>query len=214
MKSVSKTLPLIRRTAIFSLCIMLSFSLQSCPSIMNALGNLQKLQFKLENITNFRVAGIQTNNKSKLSDFSITDGIALSRAVATNKFPAEFTINIAAINPNDGTGTAPQRTATLSSLDFRLLIDDLPTIKGDISKPLDIPGNGQTTMIPVTVSMDLYEFFGNKGYDGLVNLALALGGAKGSASHIKLDAKPTVSTILGNIAYPDRITIVDKQFSK
>jgi len=181
---------------------------------MDALGNIQKLQFKLENITNFRVAGIQTSNKSTVSDFSITDVLALTRAVASNKFPTEFTINIAAINPNDGTGTAPKRTATLSSLDFRLLIDDLPTIKGDISKPLDIPGNGQTTIIPVTVSVDLHEFFGKKGYDGLVNLALALGGAKGSTSHIKLDAKPTVSTILGNIAYPDRITIIDKQFSK
>lgn len=213
MKLFPDTFAVIIRTAVLSMCVVMTFSLQSCPSIFTALNNLKRLQFKLENVSNLRVAGVQIDNKSKLSDFSITDGLALSRAVATNKFPATFTINIAAINPNDGKGTAPQRTATLSSLDFQLLIDDLPTIKGDISKPLDIPGNGQTTMVPVAVSMDLYEFFGNKGYDGLVNLALALGGAKGSTSHIKLDALPTVSTIIGNISYPNRITIVDKQFS-
>ncbi|MBI3259794.1 MAG: LEA type 2 family protein [Ignavibacteriae bacterium] len=213
MNLLRNYLGVFQRTALLSLCIALSFSLQSCPSVLNALNNLQRLQFKLENVSNFRVAGIQIDNKSKLSDFSISDGLSLSRAVATNRFPATFTINVAAINPNDGKGTAPQRTATLSSLDFQLIIDDLPTIKGDISQPLDIPGNGQTTMVPVTVSMDLYEYFGNKGYDGLVNLALVLGGAKGSTSHIKLDARPTVSTAIGNIAYPGRIIIVDKQFS-
>ncbi|MBK9248125.1 MAG: hypothetical protein IPM69_08450 [Ignavibacteria bacterium] len=195
------------------LCVLLSASLLGCSSIMNALNNVQRLQFKLENVANFRVAGISTSNKSTLSDFSIIDGLSLSRAVATGKLPVEFTINVAAVNPNDGKGGSPSRTATLSSLDFRLLIDDVQTIKGDITSPLDIPGTGQSTIIPVTVSLDLYEYFGNKGYDGLVNLALALGGAKGSASHIKLDARPTVSTVLGPVSYPGRITIVDKQYS-
>jgi len=195
------------------LALALATTLQSCPGIMNALNNVQRLQFKLENVANFKVAGIAIANKSTLTDFSIMDGLSLTRAVAGKKLPAEFTINIAAVNPNDGKGGSPARSATLSSLDFRLLIDDVQTIKGDITSPLDIPGTGQSTIIPVTVSLDLYEYFGNKGYDGLVNLALALGGAKGSASHIKLDARPTVSTVLGQVAYPGRITIIDKQYS-
>lgn len=195
------------------LALALATTLQSCPGIMNALNNVQRLQFKLENVANFKVAGIAIANKSALTDFSIMDGLSLTQAVAGKKLPAEFTINIAAVNPNDGKGGSPARSATLSSLDFRLLIDDVQTIKGDITSPLDIPGTGQSTIIPVTVSLDLYEYFGNKGYDGLVNLALALGGAKGSASHIKLDARPTVSTVLGPVAYPGRITIIDKQYS-
>ncbi len=203
----------IQRATLFMLALALATTLQSCPGIMNALNNVQRLQFKLENVANFKVAGIAIANKSTLTDFSIMDGLSLTRAVAGKKLPAEFTINIAAVNPNDGKGGSPARSATLSSLDFRLLIDDVQTIKGDITSPLDIPGTGQSTIIPVTVSLDLYEYFGNKGYDGLVNLALALGGAKGSASHIKLDARPTVSTVLGPVAYPGRITIIDKQYS-
>ncbi len=203
----------LRRITLSLLCIALATTLQSCPAIMNALNNVQRLQFKLENVANFKVAGITIANKSALTDFSIMDGLSLSRAVAGGRLPAEFTINIAAVNPNDGKGGSPARSATLSSLDFRLLIDDVQTIKGDITSPLDIPGTGQSTIIPVTVSLDLYEYFGNKGYDGLVNLALALGGAKGSASHIKLDARPTVSTVLGPVSYPGRITIIDKQYS-
>lgn len=203
----------IQRATLFMLALALATTLQSCPGIMNALNNVQRLQFKLENVANFKVAGIAIANKSALTDFSIMDGLSLTQAVAGKKLPAEFTINIAAVNPNDGKGGSPARSATLSSLDFRLLIDDVQTIKGDITSPLDIPGTGQSTIIPVTVSLDLYEYFGNKGYDGLVNLALALGGAKGSASHIKLDARPTVSTVLGPVAYPGRITIIDKQYS-
>ncbi|MFN8359084.1 MAG: hypothetical protein U0264_04135 [Candidatus Kapaibacterium sp.] len=202
-----------QRIGISFLCLLAAMSLQSCPSIMNALNNVKRLQFKLENVAQFKVAGITTANKSALSDFSIVDGLSLSRAVAQGKLPVEFTLNVAAVNPNDGTGGSPARTATLSGLDFRLLIDDVQTIKGDITSPIDIPGTGQSTIIPVTVTLDLYEYFGNKGYDGLINLALSLGGAKGSASRLKLDARPTVSTPLGPVAYPGRITIIDKQFS-
>jgi len=63
------------------------------------------------------------------------------------------------------------------------------------------------------MGLDLYNFFGNKGYDGIVNLALAIGGVQGSAARLKLDAQPTVSTPLGAITYPSRITIIDKNFT-
>lgn len=203
----------IRSFFVAVVCCTAGLMFQSCPAVTNMLVNLQRLQFKLEGVSNFRIAGVSTSGKSSVSDFSIADALALTRSFGSNKLPAEFTLNVAAVNPNDGKGGGRQSTSTLTALDWRLLIDDQQTIAGDIPSPIEIPGTGQSTVIPLRVTLDLYQFFGNKGYENLVNLALALGGARGSASRLKLDARPTVSTPFGPIAYPSRITIIDKQFS-
>jgi hypothetical protein len=58
----------------------------------------------------------------------------------------------------------------------------------------------------------LYQFFGQQGYDKILNLALALGGVNSSPTRLKLDVHPTVSTPMGAISYPGRITVVDKEY--
>lgn len=203
----------LRSGVVALVCVAAGLSLQSCPSVTNMLVNLQRLQFKLNGIADFRLAGVSTAGKSAVTDFSVMDGLSLTRAFGSNKLPAEFILNVAALNPNDGKGGSRQSSATLTALDWRLMLDDQTTISGDIPNPVEIPGTGQEKIIPIRISLDLYEFFGKKGYESLVNLALALGGAKGSASRVKLDARPTVSTPFGAMAYPGRITIIDKQFT-
>ncbi len=56
------------------------------------------------------------------------------------------------------------------------------------------------------------EFFNEKGYNDLLNLALALGGAKSDISRLSIDAQPRVTTPLGEITYPGRITVVSKEY--
>lgn len=199
--------------AISAACCAAALILQSCPAVTNALANLQRLQFKLDGLSNFRLAGISLAGKSSITDFSAFDALTLTRAFGSDKLPAEFILNIAAINPNDGKNGARQSSALLQGLDWRLLIDDKQTISGDIDAPVEIPGTGQTAIIPVRISLDMYQFFGTKGYKDVINLALALGGARGSTARLKLDARPTISTPIGPLTYPNRITIIDKQFS-
>jgi hypothetical protein len=62
------------------------------------------------------------------------------------------------------------------------------------------------------MGLDLYEFFGNKGYESLINVALAVGGVGGSASKLTLNAKPTISTPFGPIEYPNEIQIIEREF--
>jgi hypothetical protein len=63
------------------------------------------------------------------------------------------------------------------------------------------------------MNLDLVKFFQNKGYEDLVNLALAIGGNKGSSSNLTLYARPTVSTSLGPIQYPEELRIVNVSFT-
>ena len=204
--------PIKIRACILLLCFLLLQGCATLGEIARSLTNLQRLKFRLEGIGDFSLAGIRINEKSQLRDFSITDGIQLLAAFHGKRLPARFLLNVEARNPNDGSGGSTRTVSTLTRFDWRLLIDDRPTISGGIDKALEIPGSGQSTIIPLRLELDLYEFFGSHGYDDLIALALALGGKSGDISRVALDARPSVSTPLGDITWPEPITIVSKEF--
>lgn len=192
--------------------IALAMSSLSCSTLMDiqkAITNLSRCKFKLDSVSDFRLVGISLAGKSSIN---VTDGLKLAAAFARNEFPASFTLNVGAVNPNDGTGGTQKSSATLTSLAWRLILDNTLTINGDIPEPITIPGTGQQTIIPLRMDLDLAKFFKDKGYDSIINLALALGGANSSPSRITLRAKPTINTSLGAITYPGEIDIIDKEF--
>ena len=197
---------------ILLISVLLIFSNISC-SIYETITNLSRLQFKLGDVNDFNVNGINISNKSKLVDFNPLEIINLSTVVASGKLPISFTLNIDAKNPNDGTGGYAKTDATLKSFPWRLQIDNKETISGNIASPVTVPGTGEISVIPIQINLDLMQFIESQGYESLLNLVLALGGQQGSAARLTLFADPTVSTVLGDINYPGELKIVDTQFS-
>ena len=163
-------------------------------NITNSLTSLDKLEFKVSGLEDMRLAGVDVSKVSDPSKLSIPDALALTNAFSRKSLPASFTVNVDARNPNTGSGGKRSVPLTLNGFDWRLILDDVPTISGDIARPIDIPGTSAATVIPLAVSLDLYQFFASRGYDGVLNLALALGGVNGSTSKVKLDAQPSVGT--------------------
>lgn len=194
---------------------ILAATIPGCATLVqmaNVMTNLQQLKFRVANVSRFAVSGIAIADKQQLSDFTLMDGINLMATYRGKKLPASFTLNIEALNPNDGTGGSTPTTSTLTSFEWRLLIDDRPTITGNIEKPIEIPGTGQAVIIPLQINLDLLEFFNEKGYNDLLNLALALGGVKSDINRLAIDAQPRVTTPLGEITYPGRIIVVSKEY--
>ncbi len=199
----------------FIVILIAGVTLDGCKQltdIATSLTNLKKLQFKLKNVTDMSLSGVKLSKLSKVNDMSIQDGLKLTQAFAAKKLPAQFTLNVLATNPNTGKSGIPKTNSTLSSLDWKLYIDDTETVAGDIKSPVQVPGTGSAVNIPLGVNLDLYKFFGSQSYDKLINLALAIGGSGSSPSRLKLDARPKVETPFGPIVYPGRITIVDKEW--
>ena len=199
--------------AVISLAGVLA--LTSCAALDQmtaALANLQRLKFKLSGVHDFRLLGIDLGGKTRITDLNALDAVKLVQSYQSRKLPVDFVVDVLAVNPNDGTGGTRQTTSTLTGLECRLLIDGQPTIVGNIDKPFEIPGTGQESVIPLRLSLDLLEFFAGKPYDDILNLALAIGGKNRSPARIALDAQPTVSTPVGPITYPGRITIVSTEF--
>jgi hypothetical protein len=204
-----------RRAVLAAILLPSLLVLSACAELQQIAGSLlslQRLQFKLGSVHDFSLLGIRLGATSTLRDLSASEGIALVQGFAAKRLPAEFVLDILVRNPNDGSGGTRQTVSTLTSLESRLLIDGKTTVTGNIDSPMEIPGTGQATTIPIRLTLDLFQFFGNNGYEDLIGLALAIGGRSGSASRLTLDAQPRVTTPFGEIVYPGRITIVDREF--
>ena len=194
------------------LIISLIFLVTSC-SVYETIVNLSRLQFKLGDVNNFELNGIDISGKSKLEDFNFQDLLKLTTAFSSGSLPVTFMLNVEAKNPNDGTGGYKRTDANIKSFPWRLLVNDKEAVSGDINERIFVPGTGEITEIPIEIKLDLIELFKNKGYEDLIDLALALGGKKGSSSKLTLYATPTVTTSLGDIKYPGELKIVDKKFT-
>ncbi len=184
----------------------------SACSILQTITNVSRLKFKLDSVNSFRVNGISINNKSKLSDFNTFDVLKLSSALASGELPVSFNVNIAAANPNDGTGGYPATDLKLKSFPWELYLNGKKTISGNIDEPLVVPGIGEQKIISLKIEMDLLEFFENRGVEEAVNLALKLGGKQGSTTNVQVIASPVLETSFGDLAYPEPVKIVDHTF--
>jgi len=210
MKRQSKIL---RRVFLSFLIPALFSGCASLQEIQDALLNVKRLQFKLDGVTPGSLAGINLAAIDSPAKINIPDGFKLLAAFRQKTLPVSLTLNVAAKNPNDGAGGGTKKTALLKALAWTLKIDNKETISGDIPNPIEIPGTGQSTIIPLQLSLDLYKFFSDQGYDRLLNLALAIAGQKGNTSRLTLTAVPTVSVAGLDLKYPGQIEIVDKEFT-
>jgi hypothetical protein len=189
--------------------VLTAWSCNVVKEMQQAAVNLSRCKFKLSRVSEFSIAGVHLAGKSNLTP---GEGMRLLSSFGNGTLPASFTLDVAAINPNDGTGGTLKSAATLTSFAWTLLVDNVETIHGDIASPIVIPGTGQEATIPLRMSLDLLTFFRERGYEHLVNLALNLGGASGSAARLTLRARPTIRTDVGPITYPGELTLVDREF--
>lgn len=187
------------------------FMLSSC-SIYNTITNFSKLKFKLDSVNDYKIANISVSEKSQLKDFNAFEILKLSGEFATGRLPVSFRLNVEVKNPNKAESSGGV-DITLKEFPWTLYIDDNETISGSIGSPVVIPGGIETEIIPLEIKLDLMKFFSNKNFDSILNLALKLSGGESSSSSIKLVASPKLGTPIGDMQYPEPITIVKHTFN-
>ncbi len=198
------------------LLLVLAVGSEGCSSLsaLGALTDIQHLQFKLGDVNNYRVDNIDISRLSEPSQIPPLDLARLGTSIARKSLPVSFRLNVLAKNPNDGAGRTQPTPLYLNRMEWTLVINDRTTITGVVNKELEIPGNGQTTTIPLDIQLDLFKFFNDKGLNDLLDLAFAMGGAKGSSANLQLLAKVAVRISgVGVIEYPNQLTIVNHSFT-
>ena len=184
-----------------STLLLLFSAFTGCQSLRE-LANLRNVDFAISGVQNARLAGVTLDRIDRPEAVTPTDLLRVTQAVARRELPLEFQLNLLAENPPGN----PR--ARLVEMDWTLFLDDTPTISGVFDQNLLIePGSVQG--IPITIRLDLLEFFDRNARD-LLDLALAVAGEEGHATRVMLRATPTIDTPIGPIRYPEPITIVSR----
>jgi hypothetical protein len=160
---------------------------------------LRQVDFSLDRISGLSLAGVDLSRVQRYEDLGLLDAARIAAAFTTGDLPLGLTLHVRADNPQ-GNGQA-----RMTALDWTLLLQEKETVSGGLPQAVLIPAGGSTD-VPLTIRVDLLEFFQGSGRD-LVNLALSLAGGDAPPTTVSLRATPTIETPLGPIRYSQPITI-------
>ncbi len=168
---------------------------------------LSKCEFKLSSVDQLQLAGVNIQHINKLTDLNIMDAAKITTAAMGSSLPLNFTLNVEAKNPNSA-------TAGMTKLDWILLIDDIEMVSGVNNQRVQIPANGGTAILPLTIGIDLKQALKGRSADAIANFGLNLAGAGNKPTRITLKAKPTIMVGSQSIAYPGYLTVQNEFTSR
>jgi len=187
---------------LLSISFIILALLTSCDVLqqVSKMSNLAKCEFRLESVQHLRLAGINVQNVKGMSDLNLFDAGKLAAAVASQKLLLDFTLNIEAKNPNSA-------EAGMSHIEWILLIDDAEMTRGAFDKPVIIPANNGSAIIPVQMQFDLSKALASKTTDAIVNFGLNLAGTGNKPTRFTLKMKPTITVGGFPVTYPGYINV-------
>jgi len=174
-------------------------------AILSELTALTKCEFSFHSAQNPSVSGIEVNNKHSFSDFNLLDGQAILRNLLNKTLPFEITANVEVKNP----GTT---TAAVNSIQWIAFIDDVQVAVGTVSDRVEVAPGGGTSLIPIRIQTDLFDYLKGDNPRTMLNFALNLVDAGNQPTRISLKIKPSVLIGGQSVLYPGYFTI-QKEFS-
>lgn len=165
--------------------------------------NLRDVQFRIENVSDAELAGVDVSGLGSYEDLSSRELIRLGAAVSEGTLPLSFVLDLRATNPSTN-----DENARLTKMEWTLLLDETETVSGTYDdEVLLLPG--EPTNVPVQVQLDLVRFF-DENLREFVDLVSALTG-NGPPQGVKVKVRPTINTRFGPFTYPSPITVVSEE---
>jgi len=184
---------------ILSLFLLLPFAGCEVAQQAQQVANLVNCDFRIKDVADIRLAGVQFQNIKSISDFSVVDAARLMASLAAPTVPLSLRLDLEGRNPNVS-------AAGLNRLEWILFIDDIQMTTGILDKSFTIPPQGVTT-IPMALSVDLKKVLSGKSANALFNFCLNLAGAGNKPTRFKIKLKPTVYVAGRALTYPGYINV-------
>jgi len=175
-------------------------------------------EFRIENTEDFVVAGIQLDSLESLTPLQIAEVVA---QWSQGNCPVDFTLNVGIFNTNNGSGSSTVIPVSLTSFIWDLYLDGDSGVpfdttwvaSGALNEPFEVPGSGETVILPLELSFDAFVLLEELGPLEFIDLALAIGGLDSGIrdpahlGRILVIAEPTLSTPFGPFTYPGSLNI-------
>lgn len=175
--------------------------LSSCATLQQGI-DLTSVKFSLDRVSSVRVAGIDLMNVRSVDELNVFQLARATLAVSREQLPLDLTLHLKTENP-----MINQVAATLVRMDWTLMLDGRETISGTLNERVTIPA-GEVQIIPLTLRLNMFEYFNERSAVDMLDLALAFAGAGGSIPEgVALKIRPTIETPFGPITYGKSILI-------
>jgi hypothetical protein len=183
----------------FYILIFSLIAFGSCKTLMSYT-NIVKCDFRMESLKNPTVAGIDVNSIRKLSDLSFIQAGRITTAYLGGNVPLSFTLNMEGKNPNT-------TEARMAQFDWIVKIDDIQIATGTNQSEYVIPANNGTQIMPLKITVNLFDVVNKDSKDALINFGLNLTDAGDKPTRVSLQIRPTVYVGSIPITYPGYLNL-------
>ncbi|MBU0766037.1 MAG: hypothetical protein KJ607_14525 [Bacteroidetes bacterium] len=164
---------------------------------------LSECDYTLHSIEKVKLAGIDFEKVSSVTDLGLTDAGKITAAMLTGRLPLDFTANLEITNPNN-------KPASMSEVYWKVFIDDRQMAEGLVSEKTEIPPDNGKAILPIRVSVNLKEILSGESAVSLVKMAVNWAGLAKSPTKVKLQIKPVFRIGKHEIKSPGYITVKAK----
>lgn len=174
-------------------------------ALLTELTAFTKCEFSFHSAQDPVVCGVNVTTKRSFSDFSLMDGQRIATNILTGTLPFTITANLEVKNPGGA-------TAAVNAVEWIAYIDDIQVALGTVSNRVEVAPGGGTSMIPIRIGADLFDYLEGDSPRTMINFALNLVDAGNQPTRLTMKIKPSVQIGAQSIYYPGYFTIA-KEFS-
>ena len=170
--------------------------------------------FRVENTTEFAICGVDV---SELGSLSVPQIATVFGYWVQGECPMDFNLGLGIQNPNIGSSGLPKIQITLTSLDYDVFMDTIEGVEEDtvqvaqglFTGAFGIGDEGEIAVLSLGTSFDGFQVLGLLGWEGIIDLALAVGGIEGDLrdedhlGRLQMFMVPTIDTPLGDMTWDD-----------
>ncbi len=194
---------IMKKTLIVLVTAIAITTMSACTEVLQQVqqaAQLAKCDFRLKDVKNLSLAGVNVQSIDSWSSIGLVDIAKITAAFTQGSLPVNFILNTEIRNPN-------AIAASLTKLDYMILVDQTQIATGSTNQRIDVPANGGVSVIPLSINTDLKKLFSGESLTSLSNLVLGMSDASGKPTKLTLKAKPYINVGGTSVAYPGYINI-------
>ncbi len=188
------------KNKIYLLLFVLMSIVTSCKELAGITGLVTNCDFSLAGITDYKVAGFNTEGKQSISDFNFFDAAKLTTALLEKDLPVSMVVNVRVDNKGSD--------VFLNKLDWIALLDNKEMVAGKIVDQISIPAKG-SGIVPLHLDLNLFDVLEGETGAKVLKTALSLIAGEQPTENAKLSfkVKPTYTIAGTEVQHPDYIVI-------
>ncbi|MEM1000811.1 MAG: hypothetical protein AAGN35_27405 [Bacteroidota bacterium] len=175
--------------------------LGSCKQIRQ-MANLRKCQFRIQSVTDTRLAGIDIQAIRSFKDLRLGDAAKATTAFITGNLPLQFNLNLQVRNPNT-------ERAAMNRFDWVAMIDQTEILEGTSLERIEVESNGGLAVIPLLIQVNIKEILSKLGRnkDQIMDYGFALTDSQKRPTRVAIKLRPSIQVGQRAIMYPGWFTV-------